>query len=75
VAGRIAPVPLLVVHGDADHYFPVEHAEQLFAAAQEPKELWLEPGFGHAENAASPDLLRRIAGWIRQAVTAPAPPS
>ncbi len=69
VAGRISPVPLLVVHGDADHYFPVEHAEQLFGAAQEPKELWLEAGFGHAENAASPDLLRRIALWIRAAVT------
>jgi pimeloyl-ACP methyl ester carboxylesterase len=64
VAARIAPVPLLVVHGDADHYFPVEHAEQLYAAAQDPKELWLEPGFGHAENAASPQLLRRIAAWI-----------
>ena len=50
LAARIAPVPLLVVHGDADHYFPVEHAEHLFAAAGEPKELWLEPGFGHAEN-------------------------
>jgi len=64
VAGLISPVPLLVVHGDADHYFPVEHAEQLYAAAKDPKELWLEPGFGHAENAASPELLRRIATWV-----------
>jgi pimeloyl-ACP methyl ester carboxylesterase len=64
LAGRIAPIPLLVVHGDADHYFPLEHAEQLFAAAGEPKELWVEPGFGHAENAASPDLVARIADWI-----------
>lgn len=64
VAGRIAPAPLLVVHGDADHYFPVEHAEQLYAAAQDPKELWLEPGFGHAENAATPELIQRIATWI-----------
>jgi fermentation-respiration switch protein FrsA (DUF1100 family) len=64
VVGRIAPVPFLVVHGDADHYFPVEHAEQLFTAANEPKQLWLEPGFGHAENAASADLLERIARWV-----------
>jgi pimeloyl-ACP methyl ester carboxylesterase len=64
IAGRIAPVPLLVVHGDADHYFPIEHAEQLYAAAEEPKELWLEPGFGHAENAAPPALVHRIATWI-----------
>ena len=68
VAGRISPVPLLVVHGDADHYFPVEHAEQLYAAAKEPKELWLEPGFGHAENAAPPELLQRVATWITTAV-------
>ena len=57
-------MPLLVVHGDADHYFPVEHAEQLFAAANEPKELWIEPGFGHAEAAVTPDLLDRIGRWL-----------
>jgi pimeloyl-ACP methyl ester carboxylesterase len=64
LVAHIAPVPLLLVHGDADNYFPVEHAEHLFAAAGEPKELWLEPGFGHAENAAKPELLRRIADWL-----------
>jgi fermentation-respiration switch protein FrsA (DUF1100 family) len=55
------------VHGDADHYFPVEHGEQLFAAAAEPKQLWIEAGFGHAENAAPDELLRRIGGWLATA--------
>lgn len=64
VAGRISPIPLLVVHGDSDPYFPVEHAHQLFDAASEPKELWLEKGFGHAENAAPDELLRRISSWL-----------
>jgi pimeloyl-ACP methyl ester carboxylesterase len=64
VVEKISPTPLLVVHGDADAYFPVEHAHQLFEAASEPKELWLEPGFGHAENAASAELLARIAAWL-----------
>jgi pimeloyl-ACP methyl ester carboxylesterase len=73
VAGRISPTPLLVVHGDADAYFPVEHAEKLFAAAAEPKELWIEPGYGHAETAATPDLLARIGAWLRTAATAPPP--
>jgi pimeloyl-ACP methyl ester carboxylesterase len=64
VVGRIAPTPLLLVHGDADHYFPVEHPEALFAAAGEPKELWLLEGFGHAENAATPQLLDRIGAHL-----------
>ena len=64
VAARIAPIPLLVVHGDADPYFPVEHAEKLYAAAHEPRELWIEPGFGHAENAATGALLHRIGSWL-----------
>jgi pimeloyl-ACP methyl ester carboxylesterase len=63
VAAKISPTPLLVVHGDRDPYFPLEHARQLFDNAAEPKELWIEPGFGHAENAAPPELLERIARW------------
>jgi pimeloyl-ACP methyl ester carboxylesterase len=64
VAGRIAPTPLLVVHGDADHYFPTEHARWLARAAGPTATLWELPGFGHAESAVTPDLTRRIAGWV-----------
>jgi pimeloyl-ACP methyl ester carboxylesterase len=64
LAPRIAPVPLLVVHGDRDAYFPLEHAEALYAAAGDPKELWVEPGFGHAEAAAPAELVRRIGRWL-----------
>jgi pimeloyl-ACP methyl ester carboxylesterase len=64
VIGRISPTPLLIVHGDADHFFPADHAEQLYKEAREPKELWVEPGFGHAEAAATPELIRRIGEWI-----------
>jgi pimeloyl-ACP methyl ester carboxylesterase len=60
VAPRISPIPVLFVHGDRDHYFPVEHPEALFAAANEPKELWLVEGFGHAEGSAGPELLDRM---------------
>jgi pimeloyl-ACP methyl ester carboxylesterase len=63
VAGRISPVPFLVVHGDADPFLPTDHAEQLYEAAAEPRELWIEPGFGHAEVAATPVLIGRIADW------------
>lgn len=62
-AARIAPVPLLLVHGDRDPYFPLDHPRALAAAAGEAAELWLEPGMGHAENAAAEELLDRIARW------------
>jgi len=66
-AAQISPVPLLIVHGEQDHYFPPEHARQLYMAAREPKELWLLPGVGHAESACSDDLADRIARWVDQA--------
>jgi fermentation-respiration switch protein FrsA (DUF1100 family) len=74
-AARIAPVPLLIVHGDQDGFFPVDHATQLYEAANEPKELWIVPGFGHAESAADAALLDRIGGWVREAVAARASPT
>lgn len=61
---RIAPTPLLLVHGDQDAYFPLDHPRSLADAAGQPSELWIEPGFGHAENAASPQLLHRIGEWV-----------
>ncbi|WP_329120543.1 alpha/beta hydrolase [Streptomyces sp. NBC_01465] len=58
----IAPTPLLIVHGDRDAYFPLDHPRMLAGAG--PAELWVEAGMGHAENAADEALLRRIAGWL-----------
>jgi pimeloyl-ACP methyl ester carboxylesterase len=68
VVGQVAPTPLLLVHGDVDPYFPVDHAEQLAAAAGESAQLWVVEGFGHAENAAYPELVARIGDWVLAAV-------
>ena len=46
VAG-IAPRPLLIIHGTADETIPVGQAERVYAAAGEPKELWLGAGAPH----------------------------
>ncbi|MGW0824884.1 alpha/beta hydrolase [Streptomyces sp. NPDC002845] len=59
----IAPTPLLIVHGELDGYFPVDHPWMLAEAAGDHGELWLEPGMGHAEHAAEDELLRRIGEW------------
>jgi hypothetical protein len=46
---KIAAVtcPILILHGTADSMIPVQHAEQLFRAAHEPKRLVLVEGADH----------------------------
>ncbi|WP_225848009.1 alpha/beta hydrolase [Streptomyces sp. HPF1205] len=72
---HIAPTPLLVVHGDRDGYFPLDHPLSLFDAADPAtSDLWIERGFGHAENAADAALLSRIGEWLRRSTSqAPSP--
>ncbi|MFF7266203.1 alpha/beta hydrolase [Streptomyces sp. NPDC008159] len=60
----IAPTPLLIVHGDSDGYFPVDHPRMLAEAAAGHAELWLEEGMGHAEHAATGELLDRVGDWV-----------
>jgi len=68
VAGAIA-APLLVVHGDADPYFGLEHPRMIAAVAPRA-DLWIERGMGHGETAMIPALLDRIDDWARTAVGA-----
>jgi pimeloyl-ACP methyl ester carboxylesterase len=64
-AAGIAPLPLLVVHGDRDSYLGPEHGNALAAAAGPSAELWQVEGFGHAENGADEGLLRRLGAHVR----------
>jgi uncharacterized protein len=64
VVHRITPTPLLVVHGEDDHYFAPAHATSLHRAANGHAELWLEPGMRHAETATTPGLVDRMAAWL-----------
>ncbi len=40
-------VPLLVIHGQQDRLVPLAQGEAIFAAANEPKQLYIVPGAGH----------------------------
>jgi pimeloyl-ACP methyl ester carboxylesterase len=44
---RLAPRPLLMIHGGADTYIKPEMAQALFARARQPKEFWLVEGAKH----------------------------
>ena len=43
----IRPRPLLLIHGDADSLIPIAQAHEIYAAAGEPKELWVAGGVEH----------------------------
>jgi dipeptidyl aminopeptidase/acylaminoacyl peptidase len=45
--GKIAPRPLLLVHGGSDDVVPVQHVERLYAMAGQPVEKIIIPGAGH----------------------------
>ncbi len=66
--------PLLLVHGERDHYFPPEHSERVHRAAvlggNARAELWIEPGMGHAERGTTQALADRMARWAEAAVRA-----
>lgn len=81
-AEAIPPTPLLIVHGDRDPFFPLDHPHALDESARRGVaesggrvDLWIERGFGHAEGALDADLVRRIGQWIVEACAAGGTPS
>lgn len=65
---RAVEVPLLVVHGEDDAYFPVADAHALAAAAPDAQ-LWVEPsGFGHAEDGFTTPFADRLAVAVEAVV-------
>lgn len=67
-AATAVRVPLLVVHGEDDAYFPFSDAEAVASSAAGPTELWREPaGFGHAEDGVTAEFSGRLAAAILHA--------
>ncbi|MFF2088044.1 alpha/beta hydrolase [Nocardia sp. NPDC058176] len=59
-------VPVLMMHGDRDELLPLRHAERLYAAANEPKELVVVPGAGHNDviDTLGPRWPQLIGDWF-----------
>ena len=62
--GKIAPIPLVLVHGRDDHFFDEENAWVLYRRAVEPKRLLLAGRFGHAEDGFSPAFAAQVAAAL-----------
>jgi len=62
-------VPWLLVHGEADDVVPIEESREIFARANEPKELFEIPNCDHVFDAdtdpeALPTMARKVTEWI-----------
>jgi pimeloyl-ACP methyl ester carboxylesterase len=73
LVGKIAPVPLLIVHGRDDHFFDEEEAWRLYRRAGQPKRLLLARPFGHAEDGYTVELAERVARFLYGAWERPWP--
>lgn len=68
---KISPIPLLIIHGDEDIVVDVSHAQRLFDAAREPKQLWIVPGGHHIDATFRLPVRERFLAYL-QPLTAPA---
>jgi len=68
---RLAPRPLLMIHGGADTYIKPEMARALFARARRPKEFWLVEGAKHnqAHQVAGDAYRKRVLEFFRVHLT------
>jgi uncharacterized protein len=64
-APKVAPIPLLFIHGERDVVVPPHHSEALFEAAQPPKEKWIVPNAGHIQSLTRPEVRERLVAWLR----------
>jgi pimeloyl-ACP methyl ester carboxylesterase len=64
---RLAPRPLLMIHGGADTYIKPEMARALYARARQPKEFWLVEGAKHnqALQVAGEAYRRRVLAFFQ----------
>lgn len=75
----IAPVPLLLIHGDQDNVVPYSHSQRLLREAKAPRLLWTLPGgqhteaFGRFRAIAAPRLLAFLDYALGGGVEALAP--
>jgi len=70
----VSPRPILFIHGDADRIVPIAMSQDLYAAAQEPKTLWIVPGAGHLECVKSADYKDRVIAFFAKTLQKPVNP-
>jgi pimeloyl-ACP methyl ester carboxylesterase len=72
VVGLVEPVPLLLIHGEADTTVPLADGRRLAAAAGPSAQHWVVPGADHglAHATVGQDYERRVMDFLRMALRA-----
>ncbi len=66
LADRVAPRPLLLIHGTADEILPDACSADVMRRAREPKELRLFPGARHGLDEAREEILDLLVDWLSE---------
>jgi len=64
LAGRLAPTPLLLVHGSQDRRLPPECSRYVYRLAREPKELVILEGARHSLRQRREELRQLVRSWL-----------
>ena len=65
---RVSPLPLILIHGEADRHLPPSCSRLIYSWAQEPKELVLLPGADHGLSGYGESLRDILLEWIPKAL-------
>jgi fermentation-respiration switch protein FrsA (DUF1100 family) len=60
----IAPIPLLLIHGEQDGIVSPHHSKLLYELAREPKAYWPIPDSGHIEALRNTAVRKRLTDFL-----------
>ena len=63
-APRVAPRPLLLIHGEEDRRLPPDCSRYVYRLAGQPKELIILPGARHSLRQRREELRRLLRRWL-----------
>ncbi len=61
---NVSPVPVLIIHGEADSIVPAHHGRILYDAALQPKEFWETVEPGHIRSFADATVRKNVATYL-----------
>jgi uncharacterized protein len=73
VVAEVSPIPLLLIHGERDVIVDASHSRRLYAAAREPKTLWLIEEGKHIDATRGEAVRARLLEFLDDLIGRPIP--